>query len=73
MKEVKHYICEICHTEYVDKKDAISCEAKQRPTKKIVSEVYMPNNADKSGYPSKIEVMMLDGKKVWFKRIRLEE
>ena len=26
MREVKHYICDICHTEYADRDKAIACE-----------------------------------------------
>ena len=70
MKEVKHYICEVCHAEYAEKKDAVACEANHKPTKEISQEVYMPRNADKSGYPYKIAVKMLDGQTVWFKRMR---
>ena len=28
MKEIKHYVCEICHTEYNERQKAIDCEKK---------------------------------------------
>lgn len=42
MKEVKHYICDICHTEYNDKKKCTDCENVLFAWKK------MPNNTEKS-------------------------
>ena len=36
MKEVKHYICDICHTEYNDKFSCQKCEKSHKKTGKII-------------------------------------
>lgn len=73
MKEVKHYICEICHTEYANEDEAWECEKTHKTPTKICQAIYKSMNADLLGYPQKIEVMMSDGQKVWFKRVKSGE
>ena len=68
MKEVKHYICEICHTEYADKGKAIDCEKNHKKIKKIDSCVYNAKGMDNTGLPSTIMVEFEDGTKAKFSR-----
>lgn len=62
MKEVKHYICEICGTEYNDKK---KCHVMP---KEIVghNHISMRNNA--SGYPTMVRIKMSNGETIIYKR-----
>ena len=71
MKEIKHYICEMCGTEYNDKKRAQACERSHFQPEEIVNSHYQPASVDASGYPINIEVKMSDGRKVVYKRLRI--
>lgn len=62
MKEVKHYICEICGTEYNDKRKCQDCEEGHKKPMKIVGEKYQPITANHLGIPTRIEVEMEDGR-----------
>ena len=70
MKEVKHYICEICGTEFNDSSKAEKCERGHSSCKKIVDEAFHSVTADASGYPLEITVEMSDGKLVIYKRTK---
>ena len=54
MKIVEKYKCDVCGTEYKDRK--------------IIKQVHQPHNLNMSGYPLKIEVEMSDGTKLMYKR-----
>lgn len=68
MKEVKYYICEVCGTEYNDKKKCTDCEKRHKKPMKIVSARYVSISNNYLGIPSKIEVEMDDGSKFEYKR-----
>lgn len=57
MKEVKHYICEICGTEYHEKKKCMDCEKNHIKPVAINGARY--NN--KSGYPVAVNIEMSNG------------
>lgn len=68
MKEVKHYICEICGTEYNDRRKCQECEKTHCKVAKIVSARYIRYGDNKKGYPVSITVEMENGEKVEYKR-----
>ena len=68
MKKVKHYICEICGTEYNDKVKAQNCEKGHKRPVEIVKAGYVSINNDKTGYPLNITVKMSDGSVHIYKR-----
>lgn len=41
MKEVKHYICDICHTEYNSKCQCQQCEKSHKKSMRIIREHYI--------------------------------
>ena len=63
LKEVKHYICEICGTEYNDKTRAQHCEKGHCKPLEIIKERYLS-----AGYPLEITVKMADGTEQKYKR-----
>lgn len=68
MKIVEKYKCDVCGTEYKDRKDATECENGHKKAKKIIKQVHQPHNLNMSGYPLKLEVEMSDGTKLMYKR-----
>lgn len=66
MKEVKHYICEICNTEYNDKTKATECEKSHKKAVKIKDTRYLSKGQNAKGYPQKIEVEFGDGTTKWY-------
>lgn len=68
MIEVKHYICEICNTEYKNKYSCQRCEKGHIKPLEIVKQKYVSIGNDASGYPVWIEVEMSNGKVVRYKR-----
>lgn len=56
MKELKLFVCEICGTQYNEKKKCQECETSHKKPKNIVHARYVPYRNNKSGYPNKIEV-----------------
>ena len=68
MKEIKHYVCEICHTEYNERQKAIDCEKKHCKPIKIVGEKYLSLSQNMKGYPTSISVKMTDGTIQTYKR-----
>ena len=63
MKEVKHYICEICGTEYNDKSKAQHCEKGHCKPLEIIKRISFFK-----GYPLEITVKMADGTEQKYKR-----
>ena len=47
MKEVKHYICDICHTEYNNKCQCQQCEKSHKKSMRIIREHYVPQTQNK--------------------------
>ena len=68
MKEVKHYICEICGTEYKEKNSATICEKGHCCPVKIDNCRYIPIKNYAKGYPIEITVKMSDGSIQKYKR-----
>lgn len=68
MKEVKHYVCDICHVEYSSKVSCEKCEKTHRKPIKIVDAKYVGFIGAVNGYPVSITVKMEDGKEVMYKR-----
>lgn len=68
MKEVKHYIREICGTEYKSEDSCKRCEDGHIKPTKIVKQKYVSIGSDKSGYPVWIEVKMSNGEVIRYKR-----
>ena len=68
MKPVQKYQCEVCHTEYAKKEDAMSCEKNHKIPQAIVSARHSPKGQNGTGYPISITVHMSDGQEVTYKR-----
>lgn len=68
MKEVKHYICETCGTEYNEKSKAQACEKGHRKPIEITDAKYVSCKFDATGCPTRITVKMSDGKEFTYKR-----
>lgn len=68
MKEIKHYVCEICGTEYKEKLRATDCEKNHKKPKKIKSCKYNPKSSDNTGLPSSVMIEFDDGTEVKFSR-----
>lgn len=68
MKEVKHYICELCGTEYKDKESAQRCEKCHKKPIAIIRQRYVSQSQNGAGYPVTLEVQMSDGTFHTYKR-----
>ena len=68
MKEQKLYVCEYCGTQYKNKDNALTCEARHHPPVKIINAAYHAAKSVDDGYPDRIEVKFSDGKTIWYKR-----
>ena len=68
MKTKTLYTCEVCHTDYADKKEAERCEANHKKKLQIVSQRFLPYSQDASGFPISIEVEAEGGKRVTYKK-----
>ena len=72
MKEIKHYMCEYCHTEYASADEAQRCEKSHKEPKEIIDAVYKSMNSDLYGYPESILIQMSDGVKVLYRQQRVK-
>lgn len=68
MKPVQKYQCEVCHTEYAKKEDAMHCEKNHKVPQNITSARHLPIGQNGTGYPITITVRMSDGQEVTYKR-----
>ena len=68
MKEIKHYICEICGTEYKDKFKAQKCEKNHCEPINIEKCRYLSYEYNNKGYPVSIDVRMKDGQILTYKK-----
>lgn len=71
MKEIKHYMCEYCHTEYASADEAQRCEKSHKAPKEIIDTVYKSMNADLYGYPETILIQMSDGANVLYRQHKI--
>ena len=68
MKEIKHYICEVCGTEYNDKNKCQQCEKSHCRPIEIIKGKYVGIANNQKGYPVSIIVKMSDGTEQVYKR-----
>lgn len=68
MKEVKHYICDICNTEYNNIEQCEKCEKSHKKPIEITKSSYLSITQNQKGYPNKIYVSFDDGRTVEYKR-----
>ena len=69
MKEKTLFECELCHTQYVAKIDAQSCENNHKKVVSVVAERFLPIKQDNSGYPIDVTLVMEDGSSIKYKRV----
>lgn len=63
MTEKKLFTCDICHTDYAKKEDAVNCEKEHCKIGKIADMRCTPHMK----YPHKISVEFSDGTRRWYK------
>ena len=68
MKEVKHYICDICGTEYSDKDSASICEKGHKKPITIIRSRYLPLKQNALGLPTTVVIGFDDGSRFEYKR-----
>lgn len=68
MKSKTLYVCELCHTDYSEKANALDCERNHKTDLKIVSQRFLPYTTDKSGLPRAIVVQDSKGNQFVYKR-----
>lgn len=68
MKCTTLWKCDICGTEYRDKKKCEQCETGRKKKGKIVKMRHLPYTFDQSGYPDKITVKFEDGEELVYSR-----
>lgn len=68
MREVKHYICEICGTEYNDKIKAKQCEGSHCAPVEIEKARFIRYKNNLKGYPISVDVRMADGEVLTYRR-----
>ena len=70
MKEKTLFTCEVCHTDYANKKDAENCEAHHTTKLKVIKPLYRAYQWDHCGMPEKVVIPDKDGKEYVYKRLR---
>ncbi len=68
MKELKLYQCEICGTQYAEKKKCQDCEKSHVKPKSISGTKYNAMNVGGDGLPVKITVTFENGKTAQYRR-----
>lgn len=68
MKEVKHYICEICGTEYADKNHCTKCERSHKKPVSIKRSRYLPITQNSLGIPITVTIEFENGSFYEYKR-----
>lgn len=61
MKEKQLFVCELCNTEYTDKKKAKLCEDSHKTKFKIKNMRYVAMNNYRSGFPVTVTLEAEDG------------
>lgn len=54
MKEIRLYVCSVCHTQYADADVCEACEKNHKTKLKIIDKIYRPFRDDATGLPIKI-------------------
>ena len=68
MKEIKLYCCEICGTNYNNKKMADTCEKNHKIPLKAKGCKWKPKSVENDGYPLEVLVEFADGSKVIYRK-----
>ena len=68
MIEIKRFVCEYCHTEYVLRKDCEQCESLHKKPVKIIQYDYEQPKNQNTDYPSSITVKMENGEQVIYRK-----
>ncbi|MCB7108766.1 hypothetical protein [Agathobacter rectalis] len=63
MKTKTLYTCEVCHTDYANKVDALECEHSHSKIDLVKDFRYIP----KAKLPNKIEIKFADGTTHWYR------
>ena len=61
MKKLELYQCEVCNTQYSDKKKAMDCEKSHKMPTSCVGKKYRAVSSNPDGYPDKVMVTFNDG------------
>ena len=61
MKQIKHYKCEICETEYSDVERCQRCEQSHIAPQTIAKARYLPNSVETKNYPVELNIVFGDG------------
>ena len=61
MKEVMHYVCEVCGTEYDNKYECARCEKGHRMPVKFIGSKYQPITINALGIPDVISIEFDNG------------
>lgn len=68
MKVIEKYRCEVCQTEYNDRKQAEACEKSHKQPIEIIRVRHLSMGQNGTGYPITVTIKMSDGKEVVYKR-----
>lgn len=68
MKKLELYQCEICGTQYNEKRKAVDCEKSHLVDIKITNMMFKPYTMSEDDFPFKIEVTAPNGKKAVYRR-----
>ena len=68
MKEQTLYICEICGTQYKNKKSALDCEKNHHVPIQVRQSYCHFGKCLQDGYPDRIEIVFDDGEILTYKR-----
>lgn len=61
MKEISHFACDICHTEYRERERCAECEESHRKPVRIFGSHYVAQDKNLLGYPISIDVEFENG------------
>lgn len=68
MKQITLYVCKHCGYQYANKLDAQNCEKNHKVPVSIKKANYTSIGVDKTGYPSKVNIVFSDGSELYYKR-----
>lgn len=68
MRKIERFVCEMCGTEYKDKRMAESCEKCHKKPVAIIKSRYVSKSQNGAGYPVTVEIQMSDGTFQTYKR-----
>ena len=62
MRKVEHYICEMCGTEYAERRQCEVCGNSHKKPLRIAKADYVPNLRDETGFPVSVDIEFSYGK-----------